>query len=111
MRISEILDLDKTADLKDLSKHNHHGRVWVDDQQRGAVLDAIYAVVGSDDVPVWYDWLNPQETVYEVSFTSTSKTKIMDMLAEVKKAVPRARKFYAYSTGALITHDMWTEVN
>lgn len=111
MRISEILNLEKIADLKDLSKHNHHGRVWVDGEYVDAVLDAIYAAIGSDDVPVWYDWLNRQETVYEVSFTSTSKTKIMDMLAEVKKAVPRARKFYAYSAGALITHDMWTEVN
>jgi len=111
MRIGEILDLDKTADLKDLSKHNHHGRVWVDGEYADAVLDAIHAAIGSDDVPVWYDWLNSQETVYEVSFTSTSKTKIMDMLAEVKKAVPRARKFYAYGSGGTITHGMWAEVN
>lgn len=109
MKVTELFeDSDYTTPLKDLSEHNYHGRVWVGPEQAQTAVDAAHDEA-DEDTPVWHDWLNDEGTVYEVSFSATSKAEVMKIIDAIKKKLKRPpHSFWCYKeSGKTIKHSDW----
>lgn len=116
MKLSDLLENDDDDDLhltplKDLSKHNYHGRVWIGPEQAQKAVDAAHDSA-DDDTPIWHDWMNDAGTVYEVSFSATSKPEVMKIIDAIKNALPRPpHSFWCYKEpGRPIEHRDWIAV-
>lgn len=102
-------EAERVAPLKNLSKHNHHGRAFIDKSSGkiDAVLDAIKEG-GDGDVLVWHDWYN--DTTYEITIAGTSKSSVIDALKAIKKVAPGSHVSYAYATRMVELED-WRPID
>lgn len=110
MKLHEIAGEDDDfpmANLKVLSQHVHHGRVFVTDRDADAAHEAAYgAEEGEGDVSIWAHW--DSDTVYEISVASTTKAGVQRIMSAIKRAVPRAHLSMAHKSG-IINHEDWRD--
>jgi hypothetical protein len=111
VKLLELFEDEDFTPLKDLSKHNYHGRVWTGPKEADMAIEAAHEAADAD-TPIWHDWLNVESTVYEITFAATSKVEVMKIIDAIKKKLPRPpHSFWCYKrSGQVIEHGDWIAV-
>ena len=90
--------------LKDLSRHNCHGRIYIPGEFAADALNAI-SEGGEGDVLIWHDWYS--EHTYEIVLMATNKLGIDRNLKLVQDLGKRNTQLsWTFARGTVFSH-MW----